>query len=380
MKKIYYILLTVGALFAITSCEDFMDVHEDFIKDGEIIYSPKADSIAFIAGENRILFRCWLYNSPNVKSIDLYWDDDTKSLITPVTPTTGRDSFDIVLPNMEEKAYTFKVQTTDIFGYKSLWSSDFGTAYGENYQATLINRRVNAVSLAETGGVVAGKVTFFSSLNLQVRNEIRYTKSDGTTAIVSMLPAESEGLCPDAKPGSTFETRSLFIPEEEAIDTFATAWVEYDVAFPSNYLYDRSDWEAIAVSDEKPSDGGGLGKGAVLDGNHNTWWHSYYGSPENTPCPHWLIIDMKKELSTVLIDLYRRPGSGDPKTVEFYLGNSSDPDGAWTKIGQTTVTADKMVVTPDDKTTKGRYLKLVLPDSNRDPFINVAEIYLYGGV
>lgn len=379
MKKINYILLTVGALFVMSSCEDFMDVHEEYIKDGEIIYSPKVDSISFIAGEHRVLFRCWLYNSPNVKSIDLYWEDDTKSLITPVTPTTGRDSFDIEIPNLEEKSYTFSVQTTDIFGYKSLWTTDFGTAYGDNYLATLGDRRVNEVSLAETGGVVAGKVTFFSSLTLQVRNEIRYTKADGTTAIVVMLPNQSEGLCPDAQPGSTFETRSLFIPEEEAIDTFATAWARYDVAFPSIYLYDRSEWEAIAVSDERPSDGGGLGMHAVLDGDHGTWWHSYYGD-YSAPCPHWLIIDLKKELNAALIDLYRRPGSGDPKTVEFYLGNTSDPDSGWTKIGQTTVTADKMVVTPDDKTTKGRYLKIVLPDSNRDPFINVAEIYLYGGV
>jgi hypothetical protein len=379
MKKIYNVLLIVGTIFAVSSCDDFMEVHKDFIKDGEIIYSPKVDSVSFIAGEHRILFRCWLYNSPNVKSIDLYWNDNTDSLITLVTPTTGRDSFDIMATNLEEKSYTFYVRTTDIFGYKSLWTSDFGTAYGDNYRETLGNRRVNEVTLVENGGIVEGHVTFFSALNLQVHNEIRYVKSDGTTAIVSMLPDQTTGVCRDAKPGSRFETRSLFIPEEEAIDTFATAWVGQEAAFPSIYLYDRSTWEAIAVSDERPSDGGGLGMHAVLDGNHNTWWHSYYGD-YSAECPHWLVVDMKRELNAAQIDLWRRPGSGDPKTVELYVGDTSDPNGAWTKISQTIFTADKMVVTPDDKTTRGRYLKLVLPDSNRNPFVNLAEVYLYGGI
>ena len=28
--------------------------------------------------------------------------------------------------------------------------------------------------------------------------------------------------------------------------------------------------------------------------------------------------------------------------------------------------------------SKGRYLKLLLPDSNREPYTSVAEVYVYG--
>ncbi len=42
MKQIRYIVLIFTVLFTMSSCEDFMDIHKDFIKDGEIIYSPKS--------------------------------------------------------------------------------------------------------------------------------------------------------------------------------------------------------------------------------------------------------------------------------------------------------------------------------------------------
>ncbi len=377
MKQIHYIVLIFTVLFTMSSCEDFMDIHKDFIKDGEIIYSPKVDSVSFIAGEHRMLFRCWFYKSPNVRSVDLYWNNNQDSLITSVMPSAGIDSIDILLPNMEEKSYTFNIRTTDMFGHKSLWTTDFGNAYGASYQTTLVDRRINEISMVEKNGIIEGKVTFYSAISLQVRNQVRYEKNDGSVSIVTALPEESEILCPDAKVGSSFETRSFYIPEEEAIDTFATEWVVSSKNFPVVYMYDRSAWKALAVSDETASDGGGMN--AVIDGNLGSYWHSRWDGG-NVPLPHWLIIDLGKPLNAAKFDLYRRTDNTDSKTVEVYLGDSSDPDGAWTKVGVTEFNANKMEVIPTDKTTKGRYLKLFFPDSNRDPFTNLAEFYMYGGI
>ncbi len=55
MKRIYSLLVFIACTLLITSCEDFMDVHKEYIEGGEIIYAPKPDSIAFIAGKERIL-------------------------------------------------------------------------------------------------------------------------------------------------------------------------------------------------------------------------------------------------------------------------------------------------------------------------------------
>ena len=54
MKKVYALIAFVISVLSITSCDDFMDVHKEYIEGGEIIYAPKPDSLRFIAGKERI--------------------------------------------------------------------------------------------------------------------------------------------------------------------------------------------------------------------------------------------------------------------------------------------------------------------------------------
>ena len=106
MKRIYSLAILATFILSFTSCEDFMDMHKEYIKGGEIIYAPKPDSVYFIAGKGRVLFNCRTYNAPNVRSIDVYWNDGLDSLI-----------ISVILDNLEEKSYTFKIQATDNFGH-----------------------------------------------------------------------------------------------------------------------------------------------------------------------------------------------------------------------------------------------------------------------
>ena len=182
------------------------------------------------------MFNCRTYNAPNVRSIDVYWNDGLDSLIVPVELKTGYDSISIILENMEEKSYTFDVRTTDNFGHKSLYLTDFGTSYGEIYQSRLSDRRIKTVSLSDKGGIV----TWYFAPSDLVCSEIRYTKNDGSLSVTETSSIKDVTELPDIKPGSTIEYRSLFIPEVEAIDTFATAWK----TFPVIPMADRRVWWA----------------------------------------------------------------------------------------------------------------------------------------
>ncbi len=359
----------------LVSCEDFMDIHQEYVEGGEIIYAPKTDSIAFIAGRERILFRFWLYNSPNVKSVNLYWNNNQDSLIVPVTPTTGLDSMDIILPDMSEKSYTFNVHTVDKYGHPSLTMTDFGTSYGDFFQNSLSNRRIKDVSITDEGG----KISWYSAAENLVANEVRYEKADGTTAVIRMPAKANSVLCPGAKTSSVFEYRSLYIPEEEAIDTFAVEWTSYEKPFPSMYEYTKSSWTIVSYSDQEASDGGGVT--SLLDGNLGNWWHSQYNNGGSS-LPHWVIIDLTSSKKICKIDTWRRPGSTDAKTVQYFASNDPDPNAAsWVKIAEGVFSSgDKLSIEiPDPATTdKGRYLKLVLPDSNRSYHTSIAEISLYG--
>lgn len=374
MKRIYSLAILVVFILSVTSCEDFMDIHKEYIEGGEIIYAPKPDSVNFIAGKGRVLFNCRTYNAPNVRSIDVYWNDGLDSLIIPVELKTGYDSISVILDNLEEKSYTFNIQATDNFGHKSLFMTDFGTSYGDTYQATLNDRLVESLTLSDQEGTIK----WYYAPQYLVRSEVRYVKKNGSQAIVKVPSTDDLVQLPDVKPGSTFEYRSLYIPEEVAIDTFATAWKEYETPFPAEYKYDRSSWEVLSVSDVSTSEGGGMA--TLIDGDLSTYWQSAYEGGD-APLPHWAVIDMQTPKNISRVELYRRTGNKDTKSIELYVSDHPDANAAgWIQIGTVVFEeGDSSSITiPGSIDMKGRYLKLLLSDSNREPYTSVAEVYVYG--
>lgn len=375
MKKIYALIVFIISALSIISCDDFMDIHKEYIEGGEIIYAPKPDSLKFIAGKGRILFKCRTYNAPNVRSVDVYWNDGLDSLIIPVELNTGYDSISVLLDNMEEKSYTFNIRTTDNFGHKSLYLTAFGTSYGEIFQSTLNDRRIKDISLLDKEGILE----WYSAPKNLVKNEIRYVKKDGSQVTVEIPSTDYIIKLAEVKAASSIEYRSLYIPEKECVDTFFTAWKTYEIPFPEEYKYDRSSWAVVAASDEELSDGGG--KGAILDGDFNTYWHSAY-EDGHAPLPHWLVVDMKTSKKISRIELHRRSANKDTKTVELYVSDQPDANvDDWVSIGNV-VFGDasniSLTIPESVDTMKGCYLKILMPDSNREPFTNIVEMDVYG--
>jgi hypothetical protein len=68
--------------------------------------------------------------------------------------------------------------------------------------------------------------------------------------------------------------------------------------------------------------------------------------------------------------------------VQYFVGDDPDADAAtWVKIAEGAFSSgDKLTIDIPESvnTAQGRYLKLLLPDSNRDPFTSIAEVYVYG--
>ncbi len=185
-------------------------------------------------------------------------------------------------------------------------------------------------------------------------------------------------MCPGAKGGSFFEYRSLYIPEEGAIDTFALKWEQYENPFPSTYEYNKSAWEVIAYSDQQADDGGGAG--TILDGDFSTYWHSSY-SDGAAPLPHWVIIDLKSAKGIYQIDTWRA-GNTDANTIQYWTSDDPDSDASsWVKIAEGVFPSDEDLLSlnpADPGLTTKRYLKLVLPDSNRATYTSISEISIYG--
>jgi hypothetical protein len=367
MKYILHVFSYLCILTTVASCDKFTDVHKEYIKGGEIIYAVKPDSVVFIAGKERLMMRLWMENAQNIKEVIVSWNGGQDSMVLPLALKPGRDSIEVLLNGLEEKSYSFNIYTMDNFGHRSLTYTQFGSTYGATYGASLQNRRIKAISLSET----AGSIEWFAPAEGMILNEVKFVNRRGTDTTVR-FPAASFSVGIEA-PGSTeFQYRSLYIPEPESIDTFATAWGTDKL--PDFYAIDRADWEVLEVSDETASDGGG--KSTLVDGNLGSYWHSKWDP--NTPSPHWAIIDMAAEKDIAYFSIYRRGGNTDAKTVQFYLGDSSDPNGTWALAGEGVFGSGDMLNVDNTNKVTGRYLKIFLPDSNRPPFTAIAEIYAFG--
>ncbi|GHS96701.1 chitobiase [Bacteroidia bacterium] len=376
MKKIYKKLLPLaGLIFIFSACENMMDIHEKYLEGGEIIYAPKLDSLQFYPGKERILFRFWLNNAPNVKEVVLYWDTRKDSLVIPVTPSSLLDSVSVFIPNLEERTYSFEAKTIDTYGHQSLLSTGISTAYGDIFQSTLGHRQLKELELND----IAGLVYWYTAPANLAATEVRYTDRDNNTQISWAPASESFNSCLEAKPNTTVEYRSLYIPEPNAVDTFYSEWRTEEKAFPATYLIDKSKWSIVACSDENANSGNGVAN--IIDNDITTWWNSQW-EPETAPLPHWAIIDMGASKGMLSIDSYRRPGNPEVKTVQYYVGNDPDPDAStWVQIAEGIFTSGDLLtieIPESINTRQGQYLKVVLPDSNGEPFTSLAEIYIRG--
>ncbi|GAB3014347.1 DUF4998 domain-containing protein [Niabella terrae] len=367
MKFITYITC-FAVLMGIVSCDKFTDVHKKYIEDGEIVYAVKPDSIVFYSGKERLKMKLWIENGVNVKEVVVRWNSGADSMTIPVSFGAGRDSMEVYLNDLVEKSYTFDISSIDAFGNRSLIYTQFGSAYGDVYASSLINRRLKQVTLTEENA----SLEWFAAQEGMVLNEIKFTDKEGQPQQLKYSSGLFTTVIP-AKAGTAFQYRSYYIPQQGAIDSFYTDWAEG--AIPELYLYDRSDWEVIAVSDETASDGGG--KTTLIDGDLGSYWHSQW-DPDNAPLPHWAIIDMKTTKNLGAFDIYRRRGNGDSKTVQIFAGTTADPNGTWTLAAEGDFVSGDLLSLTATPGSSGRYLKIYLPNSNRDPFTSIAEVYVYG--
>lgn len=417
MKK--YILYLIAVYAFLSSCDDMMDKHKSFIEGGEKVYTQKLDEFNFYAGKNQIYFRFYMANTANVKSVDLYWDED--SLIIPM-PSHGWNL--VTIPATEEKAYTFRIRTTDVFGHHSLWSTGFGNSYGDYFQESLINRSVKSFSLAGDNG----EITWLPPASRLVRTEVRYTDATGTEQVIDVPSDQNVTQCPGLN-SNRFSIRSFFLPEEEALDTFAVAWTPVNPAYKlpttlwtTKYCNSWHGMPALTGTTNQPHH--------AFDGNYNTFWHSRYTTfaagtspldPTITrdPCPMTLVIDLGEPIEIMKVDVYRRFNNNNTQTVAIYVPTIDDEllsdadfewlgpipityvnhsffknysypgveNDNWQELGRIEYPSDNNFDTPEKNlrsvdasgnVVKTRYLKLVLPNSRSNANVSISEIAVHG--
>jgi hypothetical protein len=418
MKRYILLLIAICAIFS--SCDDMMEVHKPFIKGGEKVYALKLDQSSFYAGHNQVYFKYYMANTTNIKSVDLYWDDD--SLIIPM-PSHGSGMVSIPAP--EERSYSFKFRTTDIFGNHSLWNTGFANSYGEYFQKSLLNRSVKSLQLINNNS--NGEITWFPPAANLIRTEVRYTDINGQEQLVDVPIGENQTLCPGLGV-NRFDVRSFFLPEANAMDTFYTDWQHVTPV----YKLPTTGWSIKYCNSwhGQPSLTGTANMPHfIFDGDFNTFWHSNYANytlgthpldPEITrdPPPFTTVIDMGEPVEIAKVDIYRRLSNNNTQTVIVYApaiadDQLSDEDFKW--LGNVPVSYTNHSIfknyfypgvenenwkelgrvefpstsfsTPEENlrevdatshNIKSRYVKLILPNTRSNGNVSLAEVAIHG--
>lgn len=229
MKKIIKLCPVLFALCLLcANCTD-MDEYKKYIADGEIIYPQKADSIKSYPGKNRIMLE-WLIIDPKVDFCRVYWNQDgeRKTVDIPVdNHDYESDTVRVVIDDLEESSYIFDVISFDEFGNTSIPSEVEESAYGQIYEASLVNRVLKSKEYDASGLTLE----WYGADETEVAVLLSYTDLTGTRKDIIIPQSSTEIILPDFNVEYPFYYRTSYVPVPNAIDTFYAAIEEERVVY-----------------------------------------------------------------------------------------------------------------------------------------------------
>lgn len=202
----------------ISSCTSMDESYKDFIKDGEISYTGKIDSLHVYSGRNRVQVKGLFISDPKITECRIYWDNRIDSVVVPITRTQGIDVLDIVIDHLVENVHNFEVRTFDKLGNSSISVFKIGAVYGDRYQTSLYNRPIATKYFSPKLTTIN-----FASMDLSTGAyavEVSYTNTSNVITKVQLPIAQSRLDISDFKLGSSFTYKTLFRPNAASIDVF----------------------------------------------------------------------------------------------------------------------------------------------------------------
>lgn len=381
-----YIIHTITCFLTIcffVSCDDMYSIHQKYLDEGEDVYIGYPQIVSTHAGYERVQLVWKLNADPKIDVCCIYWDDRSDSIT--VTPNRV-DSVMKQIISLPEGKYIIEMVNKSNKGYYSLTSTVSVESFGQEYRNNLYNRVVTAQTATPDKATLT-----FSSEEGCVGVSLSYTNRNNQQKEIIFPGEQATVEIEDFMPGGAFTYSSLFVPENGAIDTIPTNPVtmqflsyftlskeEWENNYQADYTnLDRSDWTISGSTEELVGEGATNGRlAAILDGDPATFWHSEWNNNANPSMPHRIDIDMKEVKTVTSIELARRQSNKDTKKVVFYISNDGQ---TWTDAGYMEFpnnASPNSLVLMYPNAIKGRYLRLMVAESNNAPHASLSEIML----
>lgn len=219
MKTIHYILVSLAVILALTvSCTKMNDFHDEYLRNGPIIYVGRVDSMKVFPGKERVQVNYWI-TDPRAKELCFYWNNRKDSAKFSVPAHDPSEMQTLLVDPVAEGDYTFQVFSYDGKGHRSIRFEQAFSSYGEVYASTLNTRSVASVTVGD-GTVSVKWGSSFSALEVGI--EVRYIGTDGVEKILFVPTEELKAatVIEDADLGRSLTYRTAYKPSEDAIDVF----------------------------------------------------------------------------------------------------------------------------------------------------------------
>ncbi len=145
-------------------------------------------SLEIYSGINRVVVKGWV-NDPDVSEVNIYWDDKSESVVVPVNSTNGTDTINEEIVDLEEKLYTFEVQTSDDAGNISKSVIAGAKVFGSDFTNNLENRELRSNLLLDSDlDLTYGPVNSSSGI---IGTELIYENTSGENKELFLNPEQS---------------------------------------------------------------------------------------------------------------------------------------------------------------------------------------------
>lgn len=349
---LFLITISIGLVY-LASCTKMNDLHDRYLQEGERIYVGQPDSVQVFSGNRRVLLRYWT-SDPKASKMIVYWDSRQDSLLVDIPQKSRQEPVDIWVDNLTEKNYSFELITMNSqLTNRSIPFEVNTRVYGENFQESLVNRRLQSALKASASEPLI--INWFGEVEQSVNIHIHYLNTNDDTVDTLVSASEIQTVLHDYKEQLTY--RTLFKPEISAVDTFYTDFVNVtsrvEIAVPKNTFVR---WNPVGIPYSDIGNDYRIEK--IWDGSYTFSPVSFYvfAIPGST-LPYSFTFDMGVTKKLSRFKHWQRTNGSVAYTIQnarkFELWGSDSPDvGAsfdgWTKLGA------YEIVKPVDATTEAK--------------------------
>jgi hypothetical protein len=347
-------------------CQEQTDIYEKFVVPGGNVYPGKMIDPIVLPGKNRVEIVGSKPMGSDMKEIRVFWNYFTDSVSYQLNKNTS-ENVKIEIPNLPEQSILFTLHSYNNDGDVSVPVEIFGRVYGEKYASNLFVRAMDYNVMNESA-------QFFiywkgpDQTNGAIGTEVQYTDKDNQEHLKFIDVSEEITLLENYDTRTTFQYRSLYIPDTLCIDTFYTDFEENPIKLIS---LDKTSWSIIDYSSQY--NGGDWAVLNFIDGDPLTGWATDGSTPQ------YVTVDMGYQATINSFEVFRK--TGDNRSCDKFKLFISNDNETWEDLGEFDFDrfSDLGQFYEISSQTQARFFKFVGVE-NPERYIVAGEINFFGRV